>query len=281
MILIDLSQIMVASTMMSLNGETEADVNMVRHMILNTLRMYRQKYVNEYGELILCCDGKHSWRREHFAPYKASRKSGRATSPLNLSQIFGCFDTIKSELKEYFPYKYLEVDTAEADDIIGILAKKNVGTTEKVMIISGDKDFIQLQAWNNVYQYSPITKKLITHKDPSTYLKEHILRGDTSDGVPNFLSSDTCMIDKVRQTPISKKKLAVWLEQKPEEFCTDEQLRNYHRNKKLIDLSETPTNIVDAVNVQFVESPKGKRSGLLTFFVERKLNNLIQDIGEF
>ena len=280
MILIDLSQIMVASTMMSMGKEqSEVDIDMVRHMILNSLRMYRSKYHEEYGELVLCCDGRHSWRREHFPQYKAARKTNRDADNRNWTQIFGCLDTIKSELKEFFPYKYLEIDEAEADDIIGVLARQS--GSEKVMIISGDKDFIQLQTYKNVKQYSPITKKLVTAPNPYNYLKEHIMRGDSSDGIPNFLSSDNCIVDKIRQKPLSKKKVESWLGESPVDFCTEEQLRNYHRNVKLIDLQYTPLDIVDKIKQQFNENPKGKRSGLLNFFVERKLNNLIQDIGEF
>ena len=280
MILIDLSQIMVASTMMSMGKEqSEVDIDMVRHMILNSLRMYRSKYHDEYGELVLCCDGRHSWRREHLPQYKAARKSSREADKRDWTQIFGCLDTIKSELKEFFPYKYLEIDEAEADDIIGGLARQS--GSEKVMIISGDKDFIQLQTYKNVKQYSPITKKLVTTTNPYNYLKEHILRGDSSDGIPNFLSSDNCIVDKIRQKPLSKKKVESWLGESPVDFCTEEQLRNYHRNVKLIDLQYTPLDIVDKIKQQFNENPKGKRSGLLNFFVERKLNNLIQDIGEF
>ena len=280
MILIDLSQIMVASTMMSMGKEeSEVDIDMVRHMILNSLRMYRSKYYDEYGELVLCCDGSHSWRREHFPQYKAARKSSREADKRDWTQIFGCLDTIKSELKEFFPYKYIQIDEAEADDIIGVLARQS--GSEKVMIISGDKDFIQLQTYKNVKQYSPITKKLVTTTNPYNYLKEHILRGDSSDGIPNFLSSDNCIVDKIRQKPLSKKKVESWLGESPVDFCTEEQLRNYHRNVKLIDLQYTPLDIVDKIKQQFNENPKGKRSGLLNFFVERKLNNLIQDIGEF
>ena len=280
MILIDLSQIMVASTMMSMEkNQSQVDISMVRHMILNSLRMYRSKYHPEYGELVLCCDGRHSWRREHFPQYKASRKTNREADSREWSQIFGCLDTIKSELKEFFPYKYIQIDEAEADDIIGVLARKS--GTEKVMIISGDKDFIQLQVHKNVKQYSPITKKLVTIENPYNYLKEHILRGDSSDGIPNFLSSDNCIVDKIRQKPLSKKKVESWLGESPVDFCNEEQLRNYHRNMKLIDLQFTPLNIVDQINQQFDVIPQGKRSGLLNYFIERKLNNLIQDIGEF
>jgi hypothetical protein len=279
MILIDLSQIMVASTMMSMGkDQSQVDVNMVRHMVLNSLRMYRQKYHNEYGELVLCCDGRHSWRRDHFPQYKAARKTNRDADKRDWTQIFGCLDTIKSELKEFFPYKYIEIDDAEADDIIGFLAKTE---DERIMIISGDKDFIQLQVRDNVDQYSPITKKIVYNANPAKYLKEHILRGDSSDGVPNFLSADNSIVDKIRQTPITKKKVELWVDQEPEDFCNEEQLRHYHRNMKLIDLQYTPSNIVAQVGMQFNKNPKGKRSDLLNFFIERKLNNLIQDIGEF
>jgi len=279
MILIDLSQIMVASTMMSMGkDQSEVDVSMVRHMVLNSLRMYRSKYHKEYGELILCCDGRHSWRRDHFPQYKAARKTNRDADSRDWTQIFGCLDTIKSELKEFFPYKYIEIEDAEADDIIGFLAKTE---DERIMIISGDKDFIQLQVRDNVDQYSPITKKIVYNANPAKYLKEHILRGDSSDGVPNFLSADNSIVDKIRQKAISKKKVELWVDQEPEDFCNEEQLRNYHRNMKLIDLRYTPSNIVAQVGMQFNKNPKGKRSDLLNFFIERKLNNLIQDIGEF
>ena len=279
MILIDLSQIMVASTMMSMGKDrTEVDISMIRHMILNSLRMYRQKYHEEYGELVLCCDGRNSWRREHFPLYKAGRKTTRDASSKDWTQIFGCLDTIKSELKEYFPYKYIEVEEAEADDVIGVLAKS---WGEPIMIISGDKDFIQLQVSDNVDQYSPITKKIVYDANPERYLKEHILRGDSSDGIPNFLSADDCIVEKIRQTPITKKKIDLWIDQDPEDFCNEEQLRNYHRNMKLIDLQYTPSNIVDQIGKQYDEIPKGNRSGLLNFFIERKLNNLIESIGEF
>ena len=149
------------------------------------------------------------------------------------------------------------------------------------MIISSDKDFIQLQVKENVKQYSQITKKIVNDTNPERYLKEHILRGDSSDGIPNFLSADDCIVEKIRQAPITKKKVELWIDQNPKDFCNEEQLRNYHRNMKLIDLQYTPSNIVDQIGKQYDEIPKGKRSGLLNFFIERKLNNLIESIGEF
>ena len=282
MILVDLSQIMMASTMMSMEkGQTEADVDFIRHMVLNSLRMYRTEYNDKYGELVICCDSPHSWRRDHFPQYKASRKTGREESPLNWTQIFGCFETIKEELKTVFPYRFIQVDGAEADDIIGYLSRTE-SRNEKIMIISSDKDFIQLQKYDNVYQWSPVTKKLINGIEPNQYLFEHILRGDKSDGIPNVLSADNSIVDGVRQKPITKKYVENFVLHNAEISGRSEtEIRNFHRNQKLIDLNETPTNLCEKIWEEYQKEPQGKRRDLLNFFVEKRLNNLIETIGDF
>ena len=282
MILVDLSQIMMASTMMSMEkGQTEADVDFIRHMVLNSLRMYRTEYNEKYGELVICCDSPHSWRREHFPQYKAGRKTGREESPLNWTQIFGCFETIKEELKTVFPYKFVQVDGAEADDIIGLLSRTE-SRNEKVMIISSDKDFIQLHQYDNVYQWSPVTKKLVNGIEPHGYLFEHILRGDKSDGIPNVLSADNSIVDGVRQKPITKKYVENFVLHNAEISGRSEtEIRNFHRNQKLIDLNETPTNLCEKIWEEYQKEPQGKRRDLLNFFVEKRLNNLIETIGDF
>tara|TARA_B100001778_G_C18513767_1_gene595471 strand:- start:327 stop:1148 length:822 start_codon:yes stop_codon:yes gene_type:complete len=273
---------MMASTMMSMEkGQTEADVDFIRHSVLNSLRMYRSKYTEEYGELVICCDSPHSWRRDHFPQYKAGRKSSRESSSLNWNQIFDCFNTIKTELKTIFPYKFIQVEGAEADDIIGLLSR-NESRNEKIMIISSDKDFIQLQQYDNVYQWSPVTKKLVNGIEPHGYLFEHILRGDKSDGIPNVLSKDNSIVDGVRQKPITKKYVENFVMHNAEiSGRTDEEIRNFHRNQKLIDLNETPPSLCDEIWNEYQKEPVGQRRDLLNFFVEKKLNNLIETIGEF
>tara|TARA_A100001011_G_scaffold396130_1_gene493164 strand:+ start:335 stop:1183 length:849 start_codon:yes stop_codon:yes gene_type:complete len=282
MILVDLSQIMMASTMMSMEkGQTEADLDFVRHSVLNSLRMFRSTYHETYGELVICCDAPNSWRREHFPQYKAGRKTTRDSSPLNWSQIFDCFNTIKTELKTIFPYKFIQVDRAEADDIIGLLSRTE-SRNEKVMIISSDKDFIQLHQYENVYQWSPVTKKLVNGIEPNGYLFEHILRGDKSDGIPNVLSKDNSIVDGVRQKPITKKYVENFVMHNAEiSGRSDEEIRNFHRNQKLIDLNETPPSLCEQIWEEYQKEPEGKRRDLLTFFVEKKLNNLIETIGDF
>ncbi len=280
MILIDMNQIAVANLMMNLkmNNSKTIDESMVRHMILNSIRMYRMEHHDEYGEVVLTWDSKHSWRRDYFPEYKASRRKGREESDLDWDDIFGTLNKIRNEIKENFPYKYLEVFGAEADDIIGFLCEEN--RDEKIMIISGDKDFIQLQKYPNVKQWSPITKKDVNGFNPTTYLKEHILRGDTSDGVPNVLSPDNTFIDGLRQRPLSRKKIQSWLLGGGSDW-NDEVKRNFQRNSTLIDLSRTPEELKNQIRLEYNNAPHGDRSKLLNYFMQNKLKELTENIGEF
>ena len=280
MILIDMNQIAVANLMMNLkmNDSKTIDESMVRHMILNSIRMYRMEHHDEYGEVVLTWDSKHSWRRDYFPEYKASRRKGREESDLNWDDIFGTLNKIRNEIKENFPYKYLEVFGAEADDIIGFLCEEN--RDEKIMIISGDKDFIQLQKYPNVKQWSPITKKDVNGFNPTTYLKEHILRGDTSDGVPNVLSPDNTFVDGLRQRPLSRKKIQSWLLGGGSDW-NDEVKRNFQRNSTLIDLSRTPDELKNQIRLEYNNAPHGDRSKLLNYFMQNKLKELTENIGEF
>ena len=280
MILVDMNQISVASVMMHLHmtKQTAPDEDMVRHMILNSLRMYRMRFCDEYGELVLCYDSKHYWRRDYYPEYKHSRKKGRDSSSNDWNAIFTVLNAIKAELKEFFPYKYLEVYGAEADDIIAALAGELEFDNGKTLILSGDKDFIQLQKFRNVTQYSPITKKFVNGVDPDIYLSEHVLKGDSSDGVPNVLSPDNTFVDGIRQKPLSKKKIAAMI---VGDFPNDEVKRNYQRNKKLIDLGESPPELFIEILKEYQEAPEGDRSKLLNYFTQKRLRNLVESIGEF
>ena len=275
-----MNQIALANLMMNMkmNNNKTIDENMVRHMILNSIRMYRKEHHNEYGEVVLTWDSKHSWRRDYFPEYKASRRKGREESDLDWEDIFGTLNKIRNEIKQNFPYKYLEVFGAEADDIIGFLCEEN--KNEKIMIISGDKDFIQLQKYPNVTQWSPITKKQVNGFDPTIYLKEHILKGDTSDGVPNILSPDNTFVDGLRQRPLSRKKIQSWLLGGGSDW-NDEVKRNFQRNSTLIDLSRTPEELKNQIRLEYNNAPHGDRSKLLNYFMQNKLKELTENIGEF
>jgi|TARA_R110002126_G_scaffold190715_1_gene338773 hypothetical protein len=284
MILVDMNQISLASVMMHLNitKRDSVDTGIVRHMILNSLRMYRQNYFREFGELVICYDSKNYWRREYFPEYKAGRRKSRETSSHDWNDIFECLNTIKSEIRENFPYKVLEVYGAEADDIIASLCGELEFDNGKTLILSGDKDFIQLHRFKNVKQYSPITKKFINGEDPTEYLYQHILKGDSSDGVPNVLSPDNTFVDGLRQRPLSKKKISEWAGPLCEQVLPNDELkRNYQRNKKLIDLQETPKELHLECIRTYQDAPEGDRSKLLNYFIKNRLNDLMENIGDF
>lgn len=283
MIIVDLSQVMISNLMVQLGNHTntELEEDLLRHMILNSIRSYNQKFKNEYGEMIIACDAGNNWRRQIFPYYKANRRKNREKSELNWTQIFDTLGKVREELKEYFPYRVIQIDGAEADDVIGTLVDKFGNTSEKILIMSGDKDFVQLQRYMNVKQYDPVQKKWRTTNDPDRFMKEHIIRGDVGDGVPNFLSADNTFVVGARQKPISQKKLDEWLNQDPRDFCDENMLRGYLRNQQLVDLNFIPENLRNQVLVEY-EAQAGKgRSKLFNYFIEKRLKNLLESINEF
>jgi len=284
-IIVDLNQVMLSNLLMQLGNHTNAQVeeNMVRHMILNSLRSYKVKFGEDYGEMIIACDNTNYWRKQRFPYYKANRKKNIESSELNWKNIFECMNKIRAELKEYFPYRVIDVESAEADDVIATLVSKfgsELNTGEKILILSGDKDFIQLHTYANVEQYDPTRKKWIKHDDPERFLHEHILKGDAGDGVPNVLSPDNVFVVGDRQRPLTAKKLEKIMGTELEEMDTT-LARNYSRNAYLIDLSFTPNVIREKVMEQYIAQENRDRSKLLNYFIANKLKNLTEHLSEF
>ena len=285
MIIVDLNQVMLSNLLMQLGNHTNAQVeeNMVRHMILNSLRSYKVKFGEDYGEMVIACDNTNYWRKQRFPYYKANRKKNIESSELNWKSIFECMNKIRSELKEYFPYRVIDVESAEADDIIATLVSKfgtELNTGDKILILSGDKDFIQLHVYANVEQYDPTRKKWIKHDDPERFLHEHILKGDAGDGIPNVLSPDNVFVVGDRQRPLTARKLEKIMGTDLEEMDTT-IARNYSRNANLIDLSFTPEFIREKVMEQFNAQEGRDRSKLLNYFIANKLRNLTDHLSEF
>lgn len=292
MIIVDLNQVMISNLMVSISGpgNSTIDVNedLLRHMVLNSIRSYNKKFASQFGEMVIACDSWKYWRREVFPYYKASRKKNRESSGLDWNTIFKSLNKIRDELAEYFPYRNINIEGAEADDVIGALCHtygRDLGG-EPILIVSGDKDFQQLQIYSNVQQYDPVRKKHIKCKNPEEFLYEHVMRGDVGDGVPNFLSPDDVFVSNGRQKPIMSKKLKVWLDSIKSnvvisEIFDSEQARNYSRNVMLIDLKQTPTEIKEAIVESYCSQENRSRSKLFNYFVKFKLKNLMETINEF
>lgn len=261
--------------------EEEVEPNLLRHMILSSIRKNNRQFSKDYGQMVICTDDHDCWRKMYFAQYKGRRKKDRDESGINWPLVYKVLDELRNELREYFPYKVLHVPLAEADDIIGVVAKNF--HKEKVLIISGDKDFMQLQAYPNVNQFAPIKDEFLTTYDPAAFLKEHIIRGDARDGVPNFLSPDDVLVTVgARQKSIFQKKVDVWLTQQPEQICeTEEQLKNYRRNEKMVDLNQIPVEIQAAILEEFDKPIIGDKSKIYGYFVKFRMSNLLEMIRDF
>ena len=288
MILLDLNQVMISNLMMQ-PGITSGGINenLIRHMVLNSIRMYNVKFKDENGDLVICADDKKYWRRDLFPYYKAARKKAREESPYDWNLIFETLNRVRDEIRENFPYKVIQIDKTEADDVIGTICT-NYGVelknsqSEKILILSSDKDFMQLQKFANVDQYSPMAKKFLKTSEPVKFLKEHIIKGDRGDGIPNILSSDDTFITESRQKPVTEKKLNIWVSQKPEDFCDATMMRNYQRNESLIDLSKVPSEYADRILTAYRNPTAIKGKGkILNYFIKNRMKQLMEHIQEF
>jgi len=280
MILVDLNQVLLAGLMAQIaNQKGKLDEHLIRHMVLNIIRNHVKNFKAEYGEVVLCCDNRKYWRKEFFPFYKANRKKNRDKSDLDWHLIFDMLAKFKQELKDNFPYKVLDVEGAEADDIIGTLVPRQ-SAHEKVLILSSDGDFLQLQNYPNVKQYNPSQKKFVKSENPLLELKEKIIRGDKGDGIPNIFSPGDCFVRDLRQKPITQKILDKYLNESPDKWNDESALTGFSRNETLIDLKFIPSDIKTKIINTYEETTPAKGK-LLNYFIEHKLKNLMEVIEEF
>jgi hypothetical protein len=281
MILVDLNQVLISNLMAQTRGKSDIKPNkeMIRHMVINSLRGFNLKFKEQYGTMVLCADAGDPWRRDIYPNYKHARRKGRVDSDTDWDNIFNCITEIKNEIAENFPYVMMYIEKAEADDIIGALVFNH--TNRPIMIISGDKDFIQLQSNKNVKQYSPIQKVFVGEGlDPKKFLHEQIIKGDRSDGIPNILSPDDIFLTGEKQRPINKKRLEEWANVSNIPLGS-ETSKYYERNKQLIDLSCMPKELERTIINTYREYKIPNRSKLLPYFMQHKLKALMTNIGDF
>lgn len=278
MILLDYSQVAIAAYMETVRDE-DFDLELFRHTTLNSIKGINHRFANEYGEMVICVDSSNTWRREVFPYYKAKRAKKRKESKIDWNQVYQALDILKNELKEYFPYKVIEVAGAEADDIIAVLARKCCKEAEDCLIASRDKDFIQLQIDNIwVRQWNNVTKEFITHPDPKKFLFEHVIRGDDGDGIPNVLSPADSFVTGTRQKSVFQKKLDEWWETGE---CPVIATPRFKENVTLIDLRQIPKEIQSRILRAYEEYPERDKSRVLEYLSKNRLKTLFKDAAQF
>lgn len=277
--ILDLSQVMYSVILADGNRNPDMSIDLVRHMMVNVIRRLNSKFRRDFGPLVIAADSKgYSWRKKMFPLYKAPRKERQKSDDWTI--IHSITDTFREELKEFFPYKFVEASGAEADDIIAILCQEHPG--ERKIIISADKDFIQLHD-ENTFQYDPVRDKYVKHENPKEYLIEHVLKGDTGDGVPNIYSDDdTFVVPEKRQTVMTAKRLG-----EAKQFYLDvisgkvPSTPNFRRNHTLISLDMIPSDVRNSVLSNFEEQPVRDRRKLMLYFGNNELRKLLTQIGDF
>jgi hypothetical protein len=274
---------------------TESEVkNLIRHVTLSTIKSYKKKYGKEYGELVICCDGRKYWRKEFFEQYKGSRKKNRDASDLDWKLIFDTLTEMREDIAKHFPWRVIHVDRAEADDIIAVMAKwlqdnqlvqeGLVEETQKVLILSSDKDFKQLQLYPTVKQWSPMQKKYITasKQEIRDFMIEHIVKGDTGDGVPNILSKDDVFMVGERQKPMSAKRLAEFIDKGFDACKNDDERRNWHRNATLVDFQFIPEDVQKSiVDTYLSNKPNGDKMTVMNYLMEHRCRLLLEELEDF
>ena len=275
---------MISNIMVQVGQHTDAiQPDLVRHMVINTIRSLKTKFGKEYGELVIACDDRKYWRRDLFPAYKGNRKADREKSSIDWHALFDTLNQIKQELKDNFPYRVIQIEQAEADDVIGSICMKfgsELNNGEKILILSGDKDFVQLQRYGNVIQFDPVRKKDLTSNNPGLFLKHLVLSGDRGDGVPNVLSPDNCIIEGLRQKPLRETKINELLEADFDSL-PEEIIRNWNRNSMLIDLRYIPTHIQEAVLREYEAQANKPRDRMFNYFIQHKMKLLMESINEF
>ncbi len=288
MIIMDYSQIAISSILAQLGNHknTPLTVDLIRHMILNVIRANVVKYRSKYGNLVIACDTNHSWRKDCFEFYKANRKKERDKSEIDWATLFSAINTVRDELKENFKYPVVHVEGSEADDIIGVLCDEygaQLGDgDERILILSGDKDFGQLQKYSNVDQVDPVRNKKIKIDNPSDFLIDHIIKGDSSDGVPNILSADNIFTRPERQVVMTAKRVE---EARAAILSGDlgDYKDKYNRNRLMVDLSKTPSDIREEIKREY-ESQSNKKlkpGSIFNYMVSKKLKVLMESVGDF
>jgi len=263
-----------------------------RELTFKSIRRYNKDHREKYGEIFICCDSKLNWRKLSFPQYKFKRKLDRDASDIDWTEAFRIFDLTLKNIYEYLPYKVISVTMAEADDIIGVLSRyminkegKLVPRNEPVLIVSGDKDFRALQELDHVDQFCPREKKFLIEENPTEYLKDLILSGDKSDGVPNVLSPDDVFSDEnKRQTTLTKKRrleLTELMESGRFAEIDPTIQQQIIRNRTMIDLRNTPKDIIVQILKQSLYPVRGNMQKTFNFLISSGINSLLDDIEGF
>ncbi|AUR85764.1 coil containing protein [Vibrio phage 1.081.O._10N.286.52.C2] len=288
--LVDFSQIVLSTIMATYKPGDLLTVDLIRHIVLNTLRANVSKNKLRYPCIILCFDNGEGgyWRKKAAWYYKHNRKGERDKSEWDFTVIFEAMSIIKQEIKDNMPYRVMDIMGVEADDHIGVLTKYYVEHNVPVLITSSDGDFTQLHTSKLVRQWSPIMRKWVKpkHGSPEMDIMFKCIKGDKKDGIaPLKAPNDHYTHGDGRRAPaVRAEELRTLMTSTQEELknlLTDEQWLRYVENRSLLDFEYIPTDISDSILEQFKEQKPAARGKMLMYFGSKKLDSLVPLMSDF
>lgn len=283
MILVDFSGLIIAGAMTQKNPVV--DEGLLRHNCLNTILSVKKKFGAKYGDIVLCYDGNNYWRRGIYPHYKGNRKASKEESTFDWKLFYTFMDKIKEELRTVFPYKIIELDNCEADDIIGTLALE---AKEETIIYSRDQDFIQCLANPRVKLWSADKKKLYEKMLPyevEWHIFQKVCQGDKGDWVPNIFSDINALQDRVRQTNCKESVVEILYKDPSAKEWTVTIKERYELNEKLINLKCIDPEIKQKIRDAFELPVIGSKGRIFAYLMNKQLNALgghfVKDINSF
>ncbi len=288
--LVDFSQIVLSSIMATYKPTDLLTTDLIRHIVLNTLRSNVLKNKIKYPRIILCIDNGNGgyWRKKKAWYYKFKRSSQRDESGWDFDTIFNAMAMIRKEISENMPYWVMDIQGVEADDHIGVLTKYYVAKGVPVLITSSDGDFTQLHTDKLVRQWSPIQKKWVKpkHGSPEMDIMYKCIKGDRKDGIAPMKTTNCHYThgDGRRAPPMRAEELRTLMtsnDEELQELLTEEQYARYTENRELLDFEFIPQDIHDSIITQFEEQRPAARSKLMMYFASHKLDKLVACMSEF
>ncbi len=221
--------------------------------------------------------GSKTFRNEIFAEYKANRPP----CPEDLKPQF----PLIRQSAEALNLAVLEKTGFEADDIIATIAKKYADSNHQVLIVSSDKDLMQLID-ENISMYDAMKNKIINTKEvrekffvePKNVLDVLSLIGDSSDNIPGVkgIGPKTAaeLIEQFQTLENIFENLDKIKQEKRRQMLSDGK-ENAFLSKKLAALHyEVETNI----SLQDLEIKNIEPQKLISFLEEQGFRSLVSKV---
>ncbi|MGQ9708793.1 MAG: 5'-3' exonuclease H3TH domain-containing protein, partial [bacterium] len=233
----------------------------------NTIKKVLRELQPEFSAVVFDAPGK-TFRDELFREYKAQR-------PKTPDELVRSIPVVK-KLVRAWGLKDFEVSGVEADDVIGTLAQKAKAQGIEVVIVSSDKDMLQLVD-NLIVVFEPWKERFYSSKD----VKERL--GIRPEQVPDFLALAGDAVDNVPGVPGIGPKRALSLLVKYGSLKAaleqDEKLRKYQELVRLsMDLVRINTSAPVAISLEELRLVEPDWRKISSIYRELEFYSLFKDV---